>query len=89
MKNYEKYERFMQGTDVDVRASGAVIHEIGHTLGLYDVFRDTQLGGRPDAPTPQSSLTRSNYMDYFVQKRMFFKTQINTIIKNLTPPTAR
>jgi predicted Zn-dependent protease len=57
-----------------------IIHEIGHTLGLKDVFADDKLG------KPSSGFSRHNYMDYNVKRKMFFKTQIQTIINNLTPP---
>jgi hypothetical protein len=42
-----------------------------------------QLGGTTTAPTPTKSLTKSNYMDYFIERKMFFKTQVQTIINNL------
>jgi hypothetical protein len=69
-----------------------IVHEIGHTLGLRDVFKDEQLGGNPNATRPPSSpWTRSNYMDYIPSRRMnmYFRTQIETIITNLTPPQRR
>jgi hypothetical protein len=56
----------------------AVIHEIGHTLGLKDVFNDGKLG------RPAAKFSRHNYMDYNIIRKMFFKTQIETIIDNLT-----
>jgi hypothetical protein len=62
----------------------AIIHEIGHSLGLEDVFKDEYLGGDPNAnEAPAYSLTRSNYMDYFIPRKMFFKTQLEEIINNL------
>ncbi|GHV69159.1 hypothetical protein FACS1894199_17430 [Bacteroidia bacterium] len=61
----------------------AIIHEIGHTLGLRDVFKDELLGGNPNAPRPTKNSTKSNYMDYYIKRKMFFKTQIQTIIDNL------
>jgi hypothetical protein len=54
-----------------------IIHEIGHTLGLSDVFNDKTLGN------PSQSFSRYNYMDYNVTRKMFFRTQIETIIDNL------
>ena len=60
-----------------------IIHEIGHSLGLLDVHKDPELGGNINAPTPNKNLTRSNYMDYFIDRKMYFKTQIETIINNL------
>jgi hypothetical protein len=47
-----------------------IIHEIGHTLGLSDVFKDVEYG-HPDNPVPNTKLTRSNYMDYYIQRKMF------------------
>jgi hypothetical protein len=63
-----------------------IIHEIGHTLGLKDVFKDVELGGHDKNPTPTSNKnwTKSNYMDYYIQRKMFFKTQINTILDNFS-----
>jgi hypothetical protein len=63
----------------------AIIHEIGHTLGLADVFKDEKLGGDPKATTTEGWLTKSNYMDYHIDRKMFFKHQIETIMNNLTP----
>jgi predicted Zn-dependent protease len=54
-----------------------IIHEIGHTLGLQDVFNDNGLG------LPSAGFSRHNYMDYNIVRNMFFKTQIKTIIDNL------
>jgi hypothetical protein len=54
-----------------------VAHEIGHTLGLEDVFNDGALG------RPKTKFSRNNYMDYDIIRKMFFKTQIQTIINNL------
>jgi hypothetical protein len=54
-----------------------IIHEIGHTLGLRDVFLDNTLG------RPSVKFSRNNYMDYNVVRKMFFKTQVETIINNL------
>jgi hypothetical protein len=60
-----------------------IIHEIGHSLGLSDVFKDVELGGHPDNPIPKKNLTKANYMDYYIQRRMFFRRQIDVIINNL------
>jgi hypothetical protein len=54
-----------------------IIHEIGHTLGLNDTFNDDLLGN------PPKGFSRNNYMDYDIERKMFFKTQIETIINNL------
>jgi hypothetical protein len=54
-----------------------IIHEIGHTLGLKDVFNDNALG------RPAAGFSRYNYMDYNIVRKMFFKTQIRTIVDNL------
>ncbi len=54
-----------------------IAHEFGHTLGLRDVYNDTELGN------PPRGFSRNNYMDYIIDLEMFFKTQIETIIKNL------
>jgi hypothetical protein len=54
-----------------------IIHEIGHTLGLSDAFNDNALGN------PPKKFSRHNYMDYDIVRKMFFKTQMGTIINNL------
>ena len=56
-----------------------VAHEVGHILGLHDTFKDTVLGN----PPPPKKFSRANYMDYFINRKMFFKTQIQMIINNL------
>jgi hypothetical protein len=60
-----------------------IIHEIGHSLGLNDIFKDVELGGHPDNPIPKKNLTKANYMDYYIQRRMFFRKQIELMIDNL------
>ncbi|MDR1739159.1 MAG: hypothetical protein LBR45_00170, partial [Bacteroidales bacterium] len=63
----------------------AIIHEIGHSLGLDDMYLDVDFGGDPFVKeVPKTSFTKSNYMDYNVEKRnMFFKIQIEKIIRNI------
>ncbi len=47
-----------------------IIHECGHSLQLPDTFNDAELG------TPSQGFSRNNYMDYFITRKMFFKSQI-------------
>jgi hypothetical protein len=47
-----------------------IIHECGHSLQLPDTFNDVELGN------PTQGFSRSNYMDYFIIRNMFFKSQI-------------
>jgi hypothetical protein len=60
-----------------------IIHEFGHTLGLNDVYLDYHIGGNLNNPMPSNSLTKSNYMDYYINRKMFFRKQIEIIISNL------
>jgi len=50
-----------------------IAHEGGHTFQLYDTFNDPILGN------PPQKFSRHNYMDYFITRYMFFKTQIITM----------
>ncbi|QKG81023.1 hypothetical protein [Tenuifilum thalassicum] len=52
-----------------------IVHEIGHTLNLYDTFNDKQLG------RPAVSETKDNYMDYKIPNRKrFYRTQWQNVM---------
>jgi predicted Zn-dependent protease len=56
-----------------------ITHEIGHTLGLDDVFNDNAIGN------PERGFSRNNYMDYSTENKtlnrtMYFKSQIQEIL---------
>ena len=53
-----------------------IAHEIGHCLGLSDTFSDMYLGH------PLQGHTLDNYMDYYVPRRRFFKSQIMQVINS-------
>lgn len=59
-----------------------IIHEIGHTLGLNEAFRENY-ANTIDGKGQSQGFSRHNYMDYNITRKMFFIRQIQTIINNL------
>jgi hypothetical protein len=59
-----------------------IIHEIGHTLGLNEAFKETY-ANTIDGKGQSGGFSRHNYMDYNIIRKMFFVRQIQIIISNL------
>ena len=56
-----------------------IVHEISHTLGLLDVFKDKQLDVQPQK---FGNKLRPNYMNYAFPLKMYFRSQIKTMYEH-------